>query len=121
MRLTVIALGAAISVMAFGAQAMPMTKLAPSAGLVEQARVTCAYLTRDGYCVRPRKAHKKHHVPHRYYRERVYRPYEPAPADDYSWRYERPRPIIRVVPDYPPYCPPRCVSGPRHVPAAGCS
>ncbi|MBN9255226.1 MULTISPECIES: hypothetical protein [unclassified Mesorhizobium] len=103
MRLTVIALGGAISVMALGAQAMPMTKLAPSTGLVEQARVTCAYLTRDGYCVRPRKAHKKHHVPHRYYRERVYRPYEPAPADDYYWRYERPRPVIRVVPNYPPY------------------
>lgn len=33
---------------------------------------------------------------------RVYRPYEPPPADDYYYcRYERPRPAI--VPDNPPY------------------
>ncbi len=44
MRLTVIALGGAISVMALGAQAMPMTKLAPSLMPLGQRAVTVLVL-----------------------------------------------------------------------------
>jgi hypothetical protein len=85
-----------------GTQAAPLTSGAPAhGGLVQEARVTCAYLTRDGYCVRPHKMHKKHWKDQRYY-QRAYRTYVPQPPDEYYWRYERQRPIIRVVPDYAP-------------------
>ncbi|CAN7578069.1 hypothetical protein [Mesorhizobium sp. LjNodule214] len=102
MKLPVFAFAGAILSLTFGAQAAPMTIGAPAHhGLVQQARVTCAYLTRDGYCVRPHKAHKKH-TKHRYYYQRAYRTYEPQPPDEYIWRYEDRRPIVRIVPDYPP-------------------
>ncbi|MFK0690381.1 hypothetical protein ACFX5Q_19560 [Mesorhizobium sp. IMUNJ 23033] len=102
MKLPVFALAGAILSLTFGAQAAPMTLGAPAhRGLVQEARVTCAYLTRDGYCVRPRKVHKEHWK-HRKYYQRAYRTYEAQPPDEYYWRYERPRPIIRVVPDYQP-------------------
>ena len=102
MKLPAFALAGAILSLTSGAQAAPMIVGAPARGdLVQEARVTCAYLTRDGYCVRPHNEHKKCWKHRRYY-EHAYRTYEPQPPDEYYWRYERSRPIIRVVPDYQP-------------------
>ncbi|RWE68223.1 MAG: hypothetical protein E5W28_06855 [Mesorhizobium sp.] len=84
---------------------MPAVEAAPIIGvpaensLVREAHVTCAYLTEDGYCVRP---HNKHQYWRKHYHQPAYRTYEPQPRDEYDWRYQRPRPIIRVVPNYPP-------------------
>lgn len=104
MKLSFLILAGAISLAAFEAQGAPAMKPeAPTAnGLLHQARVTCAYLTRDGYCVRPRKHYRKHHRQHWRYHRPVYRTYEPYRPDDYYWRYERPRPIIRIAPSFPP-------------------
>ncbi|WP_054312139.1 hypothetical protein [Mesorhizobium sp. 1M-11] len=105
MKLSFLILAGALSLAAFEAQgASAIRPAAPTPdGLLQQARVTCAYLTRDGYCVRPRKHYRKHHRQHWRYHRPVYRTYEPYQPDDNDyWRYERPRPLIRIVPDYPP-------------------
>lgn len=103
MRLSFLVLAGAISLAAFEAQGAPaMRSETPgSDGLLRQARVTCAYLTRDGYCVRPRKHYRKHHRRHWRYHRPEYRTYEPIQPDIDYWRYERPRPIIRIMPSYP--------------------
>ena len=100
MKLSVLALAGAMLAPMAAAQAAPMMDIPGGGGLVQQARVTCAYLTDDGYCVRPHKKHKHWRRQH-YYRP-AYRTYEPQPPDEYYWRYRHERPIIRVIPDYPP-------------------
>jgi len=99
MKLSVPALAGAILASMPAVQAAPMMAAPDRDSLVQEAHVTCAYLTEDGYCVRPHKEHKywkpKHHD------RQIYRTYEPQPSDEYYWRYERPRPIIRVIPAYP--------------------
>ncbi|WP_296742695.1 hypothetical protein [Mesorhizobium sp.] len=81
-------------------QAAPMLAAPATDSLVHQADVRCAYLTEDGYCVRPHKTHK--YWKHRHHYRPVYRTYEPQPPpDEYDWRYERQRPVIRVIPRYP--------------------
>ncbi len=106
MKFSAFALAGAIFSLTFGAQAAPMSIGVPAHDdLVQQARVTCAYLTRGGYCVRPHRVHKRHHRHRHYYRyrhyhyRRIYRTYEPP----YYHCYYRPRPMIRVVPSYPPF------------------
>ena len=103
MKVSVLVLAGALSALAFAAQAAPTIKpVAPASdGLVQQARVSCAYLTPDGYCVRPRKHYKKPHRQHWRYHRPVYRTYDPQP-DDY-WSYERPRPLIPIMPNYGPF------------------
>ncbi|BCG75365.1 hypothetical protein MesoLj113a_65230 [Mesorhizobium sp. 113-1-2] len=99
MRLSVLAVASAILSLTFSAQAAPLPIGAPvHDGLMQQARVTCAYLTRDGYCVRPHRVHK-----HRGYRHRYHHHYRRIYEPPYYGRYYRPRPIIRVIPNYPPF------------------
>ncbi|MBN9244488.1 MAG: hypothetical protein J0I98_17010 [Mesorhizobium sp.] len=104
MKLSVLVLSGVFCALGYGTHAAPMSipKAPMRSGLLQEAHVVCAYLTRDGYCVRPRHAERRHVERRRHYQRQVYRLYEPAPADDYYWRYERPRPVIRVEPDYPP-------------------
>ncbi|MBZ9849215.1 hypothetical protein LB565_14605 [Mesorhizobium sp. CA14] len=100
MKLSVLALAGTMLAVMPAVHAAPMIGMPARNGLVQQAHVTCAYLTEDGYCVRPHKKHKywrRHH-----YDRPAYRTYEPQPPDEDYWRYQRARPIIRVVPDYPP-------------------
>ncbi|TPK61178.1 hypothetical protein FKO01_51830 [Mesorhizobium sp. B2-3-3] len=106
MKLSVLALASAILSLTFSAHAAPLSIDAPAHDrLIQQARVTCAYLTRDGYCVRPQRGHKhreyRHYDRHHRYDHyrRIFRTYEPP----YYGRYYRPRPIIRVIPNYPPF------------------
>ncbi len=104
MKLSFLILAGVVSLAAFEVQAAPAIRpdaAAPN-GLLQQARVTCAYLTPDGYCVRPRKHYRKHHRQQWREHRPVYRTYEPDQQDDYSWRYERSRPVIRIAPSYPP-------------------
>lgn len=98
MKLPVLALAGAMLVPTFAVQAAPMIAVPDRGSLVQEAHVTCAYLTEDGYCVR---SHKRHNYwkPKHHYRQ-IYRTYEPQP-DEYYWRYQRPRPVIRVIPSYP--------------------
>lgn len=100
MKYSVLVLTGAISVAAFAVQAAPAMLLGSPVhdDLVQQAHVTCSYLTRDGYCVRPRKVDRKHNVQRWRHYQRAYRTYEPS--YEYYRRYE-PRPIIRIVPNYP--------------------
>ncbi|MDX8462059.1 hypothetical protein [Mesorhizobium humile] len=100
MKLSVLALAGTMLAVMPAVQAAPMIGVPARNSLVQEAHVTCAYLTDDGYCVRPHKKHK-HWKRERYYRP-AYRTYEPQPPDEDYWRYQRPRRIIRVVPDYPP-------------------
>ncbi|MGX8008341.1 hypothetical protein ACVDG8_004655 [Mesorhizobium sp. ORM8.1] len=95
----VIALAGAVLLPLPATQAAPMLAAPPRNSLVYQADVRCAYLTEDGYCVRPHKAHK--YWKHRHYHRRIYETYEPQPPDEYDWRYQRRRPIIRVIPSDP--------------------
>ncbi|RWA62878.1 hypothetical protein [Mesorhizobium sp.] len=97
MKLSVLTLAGIMLALAPAVQAAPMIGNPAGGSLVQQAHVTCAYLTEDGYCVRSHKKHK-HWERERHYRP-IYRTYEPQ--DEYYWRYQRPRPIIRVVPSYP--------------------
>ncbi|PBC05857.1 hypothetical protein CK220_01325 [Mesorhizobium sp. WSM3860] len=99
MKLSVLTLAGTMLALASAVQAAPMIGIPAGAGLVQQAHVTCAYLTEDGYCVRPHKKHK-HWKRERHYRP-IYRTYEPQPSDEYYWRYERERPIVRIIPSYP--------------------
>lgn len=81
------------------AQAAP-PRIAPSReSPVKEADVRCAYLTEDGYCVRPHKQHR--HWKRWHHQRRIYDNYEPQPQEEYDWRYERQRPIIRVIPRDP--------------------
>ncbi|RWL39432.1 hypothetical protein EN852_019315 [Mesorhizobium sp. M2E.F.Ca.ET.209.01.1.1] len=97
MKLSVLALAGTMLAVMPAVEAAPIFGVPAGNSLVQEAHVTCAYLTEDGYCVR---SYKKHWKPKHYYRP-VYRTYEPQPPDEYYWRYQRPRPIIRVVPNYP--------------------
>lgn len=101
MKFSVLVLTGAISAVAFGALAAPTMLLGSSvhSDLVQQAHVTCAYLTRDGYCVRPRKVDKRHNVRHWRPNQRAYRTYEPSYQ---YYRRDEPRAVIRIVPNYPP-------------------
>ncbi|WP_224547248.1 hypothetical protein [Mesorhizobium sp. CA16] len=99
MKLSVLALAGTMLAVMPAVHAAPMIGMPARNGLVQQAHVTCAYLTEDGYCVRPHKKHKywkRHH-----YDRPAYRTDERQLPDEDYWRYQRPRPIIRVVPDYP--------------------
>lgn len=96
MKLTILALTGAICAMAFGAQAasVMIPNISADSGLVQQAHVTCAYLTSDGYCVRPRSVHR-HHYRHLY-------PYHHDNGLHLGW-YKHRRSVVRIVPAYPPY------------------
>ena len=80
-------------------QAAPMLAAPARDSLVHEADVRCAYLTEDGYCVRLHKRHKYWKQWHHH--RRIYETYEPRPPEEDYWRYERRRPIIRVIPSYP--------------------
>ncbi len=82
-------------------RAAPMLAAPARDSLVHEADVRCAYLTEDGYCVRPHKAHKYKYWKHRHHQRRIYETYEQQLPDEYDWRYRRQRPIIRVIPSYP--------------------
>ncbi|RWA80551.1 hypothetical protein [Mesorhizobium sp.] len=99
MRLSILALAGAMLAPMAAAQAAPMMAVPDRGSLVQGAHVTCAYLTEDGYCVRSHKKHK-YWKPKHHYRQ-IYRTYEPQVPDEYYWRYQRPRTVIRVVPSYP--------------------
>ncbi|MBZ9815172.1 hypothetical protein [Mesorhizobium sp. CA7] len=100
MKLPVLALAGGMLPMMPSVQAAQMMAAPDINRLVQEAHVTRAYLTEDGYCVRPHRK-QKYWKPKHHYRQ-VYRTYESQPSDEYQWRYEHPRPIIRVVPNYPP-------------------
>ncbi|TPI11410.1 hypothetical protein FJW06_20400 [Mesorhizobium sp. B4-1-3] len=100
MKLSVLALAGTMLAVMPAVHAAPVIGVPARDGLMQEAHVTCAYLTDDGYCVRPHKKHK-YWKRHHHYRP-AYRTYERQLPDEDYWRYQRARPIIRVVPDYPP-------------------
>lgn len=100
MKLSVLALAGTVLAMMPAVEAAPTIGVPAGNSLVQEAHVTCAYLTDDGYCVRPHKRHQ--YWKRKHYYQPAYRTYGPQPPDGYDWRYQRPRPIIRVVPNYPP-------------------
>lgn len=99
MKLFVLALAGAMLAPMAAVRAAPIIAVPDRGSLVQEAHVTCAYLTDDGYCVR---SHKKHNYwkPKHHYRQ-IYRTYEPQRPEEYDWRYQRPRTVIRVIPSYP--------------------